>query len=278
MECPTCKYPVPAEWSMCRRCGTPVRGETEVTRVTVPVTLPRRRSATAIATPQPPAPAPTAAASAIAATAAFGSAPRDTLLPGALSRPDNLLPRTARSKPALRPAHSRPARRPHAGARTPTTAIALARKHGRHVLVLVIVGAALTTSGIAMWPVAFPASPPSATSDAAAHARAISLLRTVVGGGRALFAAHHSFARVSPSALGARAHGTPIVASTTAAHAGEVSMRLTSATVLTLATPADADHCVFAIDEAEKSVTRFVTVRTTACRASAAPAPAGVSR
>src|SRR5260221_11372418 len=149
---------------MCRRCGTPVRGETEVTRVTVPVTLPRRRSATAIATPQPPAPAPTAAASAAsvtAATAAFGSAPPDTLLPGALSRPANLLPRTARSKPALRPAHSRPARRPHAGARTPTTAIALARKHGRHVLVLVIVGAALTTSGVAMWPVAFPAMPPS---------------------------------------------------------------------------------------------------------------------
>jgi hypothetical protein len=63
-----------------------------------------------------------------------------------------------------------------------------------------------------------------------------------------------------------------VVSSTTRSRVGQVSMRVTSAAVLTLATPADPQRCVFARDEPRTSTTRFATVRTADCRAAAAPA------
>ena len=103
------------------------------------------------------------------------------------------------------------------------------------------------------------------------------MLRTVVGGARTLFAPRRSFTEVSPSSLRTRSRDTPIVASATKARAGEVSMRVTSAAVLTLATPADAQRCVFARDEPERAGTQFVTIRTAECRAASAPGFAGTS-
>ncbi len=143
-----------------------------------------------------------------------------------------------------------------------------------------IAGVALTIGLAAVWQVVFSSdSPPAASSTAQQqHERATSLLRTVVGGGRTLFAPHRSFTRVSPSALRARSHNTPIVAPATKAHTGEVSMRVTSASVLTLATPADAQRCVFARDEPKRTGTEFVTVRTADCRAASAPARGWSSR
>ena len=93
---------------------------------------------------------------------------------------------------------------------------------------------------------------------------------TVVGGARTLFATRHSFAEVSPSELRARSHNVPIVAWTTNARPGVVSMRGTT-TLLTLATPANAKRCVFARDEPGKAGVQFVTLATADCRAAAAP-------
>jgi hypothetical protein len=191
--------------------------------------------------------------------------PPDTLLPGAMPRPDNLLPRATRSAPVQRPlpAQVRTGMRPRVAA--------FAKAQRRHVLAIVIVGVALTMSLIAAWPVVFSGDTPSAATNAADQARATGLLRTVVGGGRTLFAPRHSFAQVSPSALRARSHNVPVVAAAARARAGEVSMRVTSPGVLTLATPADTKRCVFARDEPAKSGTQFVTIRTADCRAASAP-------
>jgi hypothetical protein len=148
---------------------------------------------------------------------------------------------------------------------------ALTRKHPRPVLVGVAVGVALASSLVAVWPTVFGSGTTPAAASAAQQARATDLLRTGVGGGAILFAQHHSFTSVSPSALSARSHHVSVVASATNARVGQVSMRATSG-VLTLASPADARTCVFARDEPQKSETLFVTVRTSDCRAVSAPA------
>jgi hypothetical protein len=254
---------------MCRRCGAPLHNEPEVTRVTIPSALARRRSASRVATPSPAATDATRSAAAVA-DATFRSSAPDTLLPGALPRLDNLLPRLTPSKPA----------QPTVPARTRTRARgrgrvgALSRQQWRYLLVIVVVGGALTIGLLAVWPVVFGSDTPSSASSTAQQEqlRATSLLRTVVGGARTLFAPRHSFAQVSPSALRARSHNVPIVASATKARVGVVSMRVTSAAVLTLATPADARRCVFARDEPGRAATQFVTVRTVDCRAASAPA------
>ena len=147
---------------------------------------------------------------------------------------------------------------------------ALTRKHPRPVLVGVAV-VALASSLVAVWPTVFGSGTSPAAASAAQQGRATDLLRTVVGGGTILFAPHHSFTSVSPSALSARSHHVPVVGSATTARVGQVSMRATSG-VLTLASPADTRTCVFARDEPQKSETLFVTVRTTDCRAVSTPA------
>jgi hypothetical protein len=194
--------------------------------------------------------------------------PPDTLLPGSMTRPDNLLPHATRSTPVQRPVPT-PV---HAGTRMRTRVAAFAKAQRRHLLAIVIVGVALTMSLIAAWPVVFGGDTPSAATSAADQARATGVLRTVVGGGRTLFAPRHSFAQVSPSALSARSHDVPVVAATARARTGEVSMRVTSPGVLTLATPADTKRCVFARDEPATSGTQFVTIPTADCRAASAPA------
>ena len=193
----------------------------------------------------------------------------DTLLPGAMPRPDNLLPRATRSTSAQRPLPAQVRTGMGTGIRTRVAAFAKAQR--RHFLAIVIVGIALTMSLIAAWPVVFSADTPSAATSAADQARATSLLRAVVSGGRTLFAPRHSFAQVSPSALRAGSHNVPVVAAAARARPGEVSMRVTSPGVLTLATPADTKRCVFARDEPAKSGTQFVTIRTVDCRAASAP-------
>ncbi|MDP9332616.1 MAG: hypothetical protein M3Q30_04800 [Actinomycetota bacterium] len=231
-----------------------------MTRVTIPATLARRRSASRVAA-RSAAPAGATRSDAAVAEAAFRSSGPDTLLPGAPPRADNLLPRPRR-------------RRPRA------LVEALARKERRYLLVIVVAGVALTIGLLAVWPVVFKSDTPPAASSTVQqeHARATSLLRTVVGGARTLFAPRRSFTQVSPSALRARSRNIPIVASATKARAGVVSMRVTSAAVLTLATPADAQRCVFARDEPGRAGTQFVTVRTADCRAAAAPAKGWSSR
>jgi hypothetical protein len=185
-----------------------------------------------------------------------------------MPRPDNLLPRATRSTPVQRPVPA-PV---HAGTRVRTSVAAFVKAQRRHSLAIVIVAVALTVSLIAAGPVVFGGDTPSAATSAADQAHATRVLRTVVSGGRTLFAPRHSFAQVSPSALRARSHGVPVVAATARARAGEVSMRVTSPGVLTLATPADTKRCVFARDEPAKSATQFVTIRTADCRAASAPA------
>jgi hypothetical protein len=256
---------------MCRRCGAPLHSdEPEVTRVARPPTLARRRSVkggSGVATPPRPAATPRNIAD-----AAFRRSQPDTLLPGSWSRPDNLLPRPSPSTPERRAAS--PEARAGIVAKARGIAVragALTRKHPRPVLVGVAVGVALASSLVAVWPTVFGSGTNPTASGAAQQARATDLLRTVVGGGVILFAQHHSFTPVSPSALSARSHHVPVVASATNARVGQVSMRGTSS-VLTLASPADTRMCVFARDEPGKSEILFVTVRTADCRAVSAPA------
>jgi len=145
-------------------------------------------------------------------------------------------------------------------------------------VVLAIVGVALTMSLVAVRPVVFSRGVSSPASSAHRDARATALLRTVVAGGRALYAPKQSFAKVSPSALSAHAYHVRIVGASAAARSGQVSMRIAGAKVMVLATPADADHCVFARDEPGRWGTRFVTVRTGVCSAAAAPAQGWIKR
>ena len=86
-----------------------------------------------------------------------------------------------------------------------------------------------------------------------------------------MYAPGHTYPEVTPDALSSFSYNVPIVGSRAIATPGHVSMRLNSAQVLTLATPADAERCVFARDEPAKGKTRFATVRTTDCRAISAP-------
>jgi hypothetical protein len=259
MECPTCRFPVPVEWSMCRRCGAPLPAGPVAARIKIPSTLPLRRSAAG-------------------ATMTLAVRPEDRL-----ARPAPLLARPAGASAGPAPAPSaliRTRDRPHPLIAPPISPRARAglvtRSPWRHVVVLVIVAVALTASVIAVWPVVFRANPSSSASNGTGRARASGLLRTVVGGGRTLYAAHDSFSGISPATLSAHSYGVPIVASTTVARIGEVSMDASGRAELTLATPADATDCVFARDEPTPSiaasVTQTATVHTGECRASAAPA------
>ncbi len=212
-----------------------------------------------------------AGAAFVAEAALRGAAAPDTLIPGATPRrPDNLLPHPA---PAAAP---RQARRVHAHAPTPAGARAglpaFAREYWRHAVVLVVVGVALTMSVMAVWPVLFTSpSKPAAAASTGSTARATALLRTVAGGGKVLFTTHRSFAGVAPATLSGHSDRVPVVAATTTAVVGTVSMRVAGTQELVLATPSDARHCVFARSYPAKSLTQFVTVATAQCRASAAP-------
>jgi hypothetical protein len=157
---------------------------------------------------------------------------------------------------------------------------ALARRHWRRILVLVVVGIALATSAVAVWPVLFrsDASTSSTSVRAARDAVATDVLRTVVGGGRSLWSPHHSFVGIAPATLSNFSYAVPVVAATTNARPGAVSMRVNGANEITLATPADSDRCVFARDAPATTGTRFVTVDTHTCQASAAPAAGWTSR
>jgi hypothetical protein len=225
------------------------------------------------------------------AAAATRGGPADTLLPGALPRPDNLLPRPVRSAattarpapddlgPRRAPDDFGPRRAPVSPTRKRTAGraslAAFARVHWRRIIVVVVVAIALTVSLTAVWPVVFRKDVNSTPFPAASAAReqvATDLLRTVVGGGRTMYAPGHTYPVVTPEALSSFSYNVPIVGPRSTAAPRHVSMRLNSAQVLTLATPADAERCVFARDEPAKGRTRFVTVRTTDCRAIAAPA------
>ncbi len=265
MECPTCRYRVPAEWSLCRRCGAPLHPEPEDTRIPVPASLHRQPSGAA-GTPSPsPAPPPAPTSSALAALAA-----------AARNGPPRAAPSTASTR-VTPPAPVVARRGVPFGARLGM----LVRRHWRRILVLVIVAVALAMSIAAVWPVVFHSDSPSASpaqKSAAQEAVATDLLRTVVGGSRVLFAAGHSFAHVTAANVSASSYHVPVVAATKVATAGTVSMRVNSATDITFASPADANRCVFARDEPARSRTRFVTVRTSDCRAGAAPAQGWITR
>jgi hypothetical protein len=68
----------------------------------------------------------------------------------------------------------------------------------------------------------------------------------------------------------ARSYDAPVVAGTTSARVGEVSMRVTGSASVMLATPVEAGRCAFARDGA--SGTQFAVVVMANCRAIAAPA------
>ena len=271
---------------MCRRCGAPLQSGPEADRVTLPSTMHRRRTAaggvagipgiTKVATPvYPPAP--------MAAAAAARSGPADTLLPGALPRPDNLLPRPVRGATTTPPraaddlGSSRAAReRARAQARISPAAraVAFGRLHWRRILGIAVVAVALWVSVTAVWPVLFSHDANHTAFPAAAAAResiATKLLRTVSSGGRELYAPGHTYPEVTPSALSSFSSNVPIVDAKTLATPGHVSMQLNSPRMLTLATPVDAQRCEFARDEPAKGKTQFATVATTNCRAIAAP-------
>jgi hypothetical protein len=156
----------------------------------------------------------------------------------------------------------------------------LTLRHWRRLVVLVVVGIALSLSIVAVWPVLFrsEASKSSTSVRAAQEAVATDLLRTVVGGGRSYWSSHHSFAGIAPATLSNFSYAVPVVTATTNARAGAVSLRVDNAGAITLATPADSDRCVFARDEPAAARTRFVTMHTHSCRASAAPATGWTSR
>jgi hypothetical protein len=254
VECPTCRYRVPAEWSLCRRCGAPLRPELEDNRIPLPASMHRPESTD---TDLRTRPAPTSSALAAIATARRNGPPA--------------------APPAQSPAHPLLPDAPTAA--TPGIPVgarlgAIAGRHWRRILVLAVVGIALATSLVAVWPVMFRSSPHTSAppTSVAQEAVATDLLKTVIGGGRAFFATGSSFAPATPAALSTLSFRVPIVASTIVARSGTVSMRVDSRSEITFATPADNERCVFARDQPAKPLTQFVTVRTPNCRASTAPA------
>ncbi len=253
--------------------------EPEDNRVTMPSTMHRRPPPTGLATSAKPATQTRAPSSHLAAVAAAArQGPPDTLLPGAFPRPDNLLPRPP-TAPRPGAAHTPAAtRRPRRRIPGPTQMVVGLRRHWRRALVLAIVAVALAMSLVAVRPVVFKAGGRSPSSTAAQEAVATDLLRTIVGGGRALWAPKHSFAKVTPATLSAFSYRVPVVAATKPAGMGQVSMRVVRADELIVATPADGHRCVFARDEPGASTTRFVTTQTTVCRANAAPVQGWTAR
>jgi len=263
-----------------------------------------------VATPVAPAPSaddPYYASPATRAAGRLAAASPDTLLPGAFSRPDNLLPRATRASastttpapPTATPAAPPPAPpipAPVQSIAAPVTAPVTApvarparaappvgaraareraiRDRWRHGIVLVVVAVALLASIVAVWPVAFDngGTTPLGAAPALNEARATDLLRTVAGGAHTVYAAQGSYSSLTASSLSAGAYNVPVVGPSEIAKSGSVSFRVDDAAVLTLASPADARHCVFARDDAAHARTLFATVATQDCRASSAPA------
>jgi hypothetical protein len=288
MECPICNYPITTDGSICRRCGAPLhvpivdakvpgrtallgkRGPGARGGVTAPV-------APEAATAPAPQPSPAARAAAYLRHASNG-----TLLPGAFSRPDNLLPRATRTTtsgvPAVRETSPSPTSVrvgsytvPIVGARG--THERSTRQHWRRAVVTGGVAVALTMTAIAVWPIAFGGrTSPSASAVALNESRTTDLLRTVVTAARGAYATQHGYTGLSSESLSARVHDVPVVRAFAAASPGTVSLRVNTAGVLTLASPAGAHRCVFARDDAAHDITLFASVATSDCRASAAPA------
>src|SRR5438128_9669542 len=142
---------------MCRRCGAPLHTDMEDARVTIPPTIAKLRAAHIGVPPRTPSKGAPHAAAAVAEPA-FGSPAPDTLLPGALARPDNLLPRPPHSAPA------RPVVPTHVVATHRVSVGGLVQQHWRHLVAIVVVGGALTTGLVALWPVVFGSDGPSAAS------------------------------------------------------------------------------------------------------------------
>jgi hypothetical protein len=288
MECPICNYPILAESSSCRRCGAPLHVPIVDAKVPGRTALLGKRARGApsdVTTAVPPVATtpPDAGLSPAARAAAYlqhgaSGAP----LPGAFSRPDNLLPRATRATTASggRGAPEAPGSPatvrvgaytvPIVGARGPQARATGLRRH--RAVVTGAVTVALVVSAIAAWPIVFGGrtSPPAAA--AALHeTRTTDLLRTVVTAARGSYASQQSYTGLSSESLSARVHDVPVVRASAVASAGSVSLRVNTAGVLTLASPAGAARCVFARDNAVRDITMFVTVTTPDCRASAAP-------
>jgi len=287
MECPTCKYPVLADGSTCRRCGAALRVPMLEAKVPGRTALKGQRArGTAVATPSaPPAAPPDSYVSPAARAAAYiWDAPPGTLLPGAFSRPDNLLPRATRATRAIAPPAPAPRREPAvqapSSARTrPVVRGRSARKGVPRVsrsraIITGAIAVVVTAGAVAAWSAAFGrgAMPPIGAAPALSEARATTLLRTVVGGARGAYIAHHGYTSLTPVSLSARAYNIPVVGSHVVATPGTVSLRVDSSTAVTLASPAGWHRCVFAHDDAAHQGTVFVAVSTANCRASAAPA------
>ncbi len=262
VECPTCSYRVPAEWSLCRRCGASLHPEPEDSRVAIPASMQRAHSGSQIRPTAPTlAAGPTSSALVAIAAARRNGPPGSTpqhLAPAALTRP---------SVAVLSPAARAP--------RDPLRARlgASASRHWRRIVVFGVVGVALVMSLVAAWPVVFrPGPTSSAPSPSAARAAvAADLLYTVIGGERALFATRNSLVGATPANVSRLSYRVPVVAATTVAQDGVVSMHVDNARQVTLATPADAERCVFARDRPVKQIDLYVTVHMRNCRASAAP-------
>jgi hypothetical protein len=284
VECPTCKYPVLVDGSTCRRCGAPLRVPIIEAKVPVRTALKGQRArgagvAAPVAPPRTTTPDPYISPAARAA-AYIWDAPPGTLLPGAFSRPDNLLPRATRS--STPPAAAAPAavvRARSSAQRVPVVGARVARERAlranwRRTIITGAVALALTAGVVAAWPVLFDHAgmPPIGAAPALNDARATTLLRTVVGKARETYAARHSYTSLTPAWLSARSYNVPVVDSPAVATPGAVSLRVDGAARLTLASPAGWHRCVFARDDAAHNRTEFATARTANCRASAAPA------
>lgn len=269
VECPTCRHRVPAEWSLCPRCGAPFRTEPKDNRIPLPAST-HRPASTAIALQTRPA---SATAPALARTGGT-SAPSPTGL-AAIDAARRNGPPVAAPPPLV----TRPGPTAIPPTVSPVAALSvrlgtIAARQWRRIVVSAVVGVALATSLVAVWPVLFrTAQQNSAPSTSVAQeAVATDLLKTVVGGERSYFAAHHTYGKATPATVSALSYRVPIVASTKTATNGTVSMRVNSASEITLATPADNERCVFVRDQPSKSKTQFVTLHTADCRANAAPA------
>src|SRR5258707_67768 len=116
---------------MCRRCGAPLHTDIEDARVTIPPTLAKLRDSHLAAPPRNRArgaPPPAAAV----AEPVFGSPAPDPPLPGALARPDNLLPRPPHSAPARPVVPARAVATHHVGHHVGVGE--LVRAHWRHLV------------------------------------------------------------------------------------------------------------------------------------------------
>ena len=259
MECPTCRYPVPAEWSMCRRCGAPVhspRAKRAADRPGRPCNDRTRRriacrAADAARSPARPRRSPPLAAAA-----------RDTVPPrarAAARRRRRRLP--ARRQPACppRPPSGAAPCAPRSTRAGPRSADRRSRT-GAASLVLVVVAVALTMSVVAVWPVLFrptrraPTRPCAATQE---RSRPACCAPSSAAGARCGRRTTRSPAS-RPRRSSAYSYPCPIVAADhDRARRARCRCGSNSANVLTLATPADAERCVFARDEPTEARNAF---------------------